>query len=102
MGSAAIERIKPFPLQAVSVAPPSRIGLIAFEPVQLLPSAGPRHTRQVPISNCDGSTGSTRNGAGTVIAYPSPPTSASVTTGVVPKAEGVQSTAEAPTGSAQR
>ena len=54
------------------------------------PLAGPRHTRQVPISNCVASSGSTRNGAGVGMASPSPPTSASVTTGLVPKSAGVQ------------
>ena len=67
---------------------------MAFVPIQLTPLAGPRQTRQVPISNCVVSTGSTMNGAGTPItpmSYPSPPTSASVTTGLAPNAAGVQS-----------
>ena len=69
---------------------PSRKGLRAFPPLQLPPSAGPRQTRQVPISNCVGSRASTRKGAGVVMVRPSPPTSASVTTGEVPNESGVQ------------
>ncbi len=64
---------------------------MAFVPLQPLPFAGPRHTRQVPMSNCDASSGSTRNGAGEVMVYPSPLTSASVTAGTYPNAACVQS-----------
>ena len=94
-GSAAIERISASPLHVPLVAPVSRIGLIAFVPLHPTPLAGPRHTRQVPISNCVVSTGSTRKGAGEGIACPSPPTSLSLTTGVVPKSAGVHEEASA-------
>src|ERR1700744_3683273 len=71
---------------------PSRKGLIALAPVQTGPELlpGPRHTRQVPISSWDASSGSTRNGAGNGMDLPSPPTSAFVTAGPAPKSDGVQ------------
>ena len=45
------------------------------------------------MSNCVSSSGSTRNGAGAGMVSPSPPTSASVTTGLAPKEPGVQGAA---------
>ena len=44
---------------------------MALASLQPTPLAGPRHTRQVPISNCELVSGSTRKGAGAVIVYPS-------------------------------
>ena len=66
------------------------MGLMALAEVQPVPFAGPLQTLQVPISNCVGSSGSTRKGAGAVIVKPSFATSAFVTTGLVPKSAGVQ------------
>src|SRR5580692_2963619 len=88
--SAAIDRISPSPLHGTPVAPLSRIGLIALLVLQLPPLAGPRHTRQVPMRSFEGSSGSTMNGADVGIVSPSPPTSASVTTGLTPNEAGVQ------------
>src|ERR1700722_2635303 len=87
---AAMERMSPSPLQGTPVAPLSRIGLIALEALHPLPLSGRRHTRHVPMISSESSSGSTRNGAGVGIASPSPPTSASVTTGLVPNEADVQ------------
>ena len=92
VGWAAMERISVSPLHATPSAPLSRLGLIALALVQPAPLAKPRHTRQVPISSWVESSGSTRNAAGEPIEYPSPFTSASVTTGVVPKPEAAHET----------
>src|SRR5208337_414869 len=88
-GMAAMERMSALPLQETAKAPPERMGLMALAEVQPGP-AGPCHRRQVATSNWVSSIGSTRNGAGRGMASPSPATSASLTTGVVPKAEVVQ------------
>src|SRR5436309_3174401 len=89
MGIAASERTSALPLQAGLVRFPSNIGLTALAGVQP-PAAGPRQMRQVPIKSWDGSSGSTRNGAGQSMVKPSPFTSALETAGVVPKAAGAQ------------
>ena len=51
-----MERMSASPLQATAVAPLERMGLMALLRLQPAP-AGPRHTRQVPTSNCVGRAG---------------------------------------------
>ena len=86
---AAMERMSALPSQGsleVSLGF-EKTGLMEVQPA---PPTGPRQTRQVATSRSSPRSGSTRNVAGTGMVSPSPPTSASLTTGVTPKADGVQ------------
>src|SRR6202012_5002092 len=60
---------------------PANIVLSAFAALQFVPSAGPRHTRQVATSMCVGSSGSRVHTAGAFSADPSPLTCALPITG---------------------